>query len=155
MIDYSLPHGVTANGLACISTHLLMYRTTRENKLLQNFRSPHPSVYNLCQFLNLATSVPCRPIFNALTTGPGLMFQFCNNRTALATIQSLGGKYMEYNAFMYFDVSPRTFAFSEDGVNFLKLRMLDYVHMNILMPKLTLALAWHVKDLFLLIREYI
>ena len=154
MINYSLP-GVTVDGLSLIAARLLIYRTTEENKLVETRSSP-PSAYHLCRFLNLATSVPCRPIFTAMNMA-GLTFQFCSNRTVLDTIQSLGGKYSAYTPFMHFEISSRSFMFSEEGANFLKLRMLDYVHTEILMPKLTLALVRRiqVKDLILLICEYI
>ena len=155
MINYSLPYGVTVDGLLHISARLLIYRTAEENKLVE-IRSSPPSAYHLCRFLNLATSVPCRPIFTAMNT-QGLTFQFCSNRTVLDTIQSLGGKYSAYTPFMHFEISSRSFMFSEEGANFLKLRMLEYVHTEILMPKLTLALVRRiqVKDLILLICEYI
>ena len=121
MINYSLPYGVTVDGLLHISARLLIYRTAEENKLVE-IRSSPPSAYHLCRFLNLATSVPCRPIFTAMNMA-GLTFQFCSNRTVLDIIQSLGGKYSAYRDFDAEADVGSCAAHPSEGFNFAYMRV--------------------------------
>ena len=155
MVNYSMPYSVTDDGMALITAQLSIYRVASENSLLSEYRGEAArSARTLCKFLNLATSAPCRNAFIPINSkSPD--FQYAGSRTVTETIRNIGQAYSSYSDFMHMEIqSSRMLAFSEEGVDFLWLRLQEFVRDKILMPRLSAVLEV-TKDLLFLICEYV